>query len=214
MSKKVQLSNLKDEALVKKSQRGSKEAFEVLLGRHSALVRSSLFKMGVSEADAKDILQLTCVKSWRRIKTFKFKSAFATWFFRVGRNSFYDFYRQDKRRKSKEISYSDFCADFCLENDKNPLDFLQGSGILLLNDESPSNRLEEKESFEHFKKVLAQIKGSLNPEQKRVIELVIEEEKSYAEAAKIMKCSIGTIMSRVFYARRRARKIIKNRNLL
>ena len=166
--------------------------------------------MGVSEDDTKDILQLTYVKSWTRIKTFKFKSAFATWFFRVGRNSFYDFYRQDKRRKSKEIPYE----DFCLENDKNPLDFLQGSGILLLSDENPSNRLEEKESSEHLKKVLVQVKESLNPEQERVIELVIEEEKSYAEAAKIMKCSIGTIMSRVFYARRRARKIIKKRNLL
>jgi RNA polymerase sigma-70 factor (ECF subfamily) len=210
LSKKVQLPDLKDEALVRKSQRGSKEAFEVLLERHSGLIRSSLFKMGVSEDDTKDILQLTYVKSWTKIKTFKFKSAFATWFFRIGRNSFYDFYRQTQRRTSNEVSYE----DFCLENGKNPLDFLQGSDILLFNDDSPRALLEEKENFKILGKVLTKLKNRLNPEQKTVVELIVEQEMSYAEAAKVMKCSIGTIMSRLFYARQRIRKMIESKNLL
>ena len=210
MGKKIILSSLEDKELVKRSQKGNEKAFGVLIDRHAALVRSSLYKTGVSEADANDILQQTYIKSWTRIKTFKFKSNFSTWLYRICRNSLYDFSRQKTRRKTKEISYE----DFCLENDKNPLDFLQGGGILFSNDESPSDRILEKENSDHNKAIIKKVKKSLKPLHRRVIELVVEQELTYAEAAKVMKCPIGTIMSRMHLARREAQKIIKRKRLL
>ena len=210
MGKKIILSSLEDKELVKKSQKGNEKAFGVLISRHAALVRSSLHRTGVSEADANDILQQTYIKSWTRIKTFKFKSNFSTWLYRICRNSLYDFSRQKTRRKSKEIPWE----DFCLENNKNALDFLQGGGILFSNDESPSDQIVEKESSDHNKATIERIKKSLKPHHRRVIELVVEEELTYAEAAKEMKCPLGTIMSRLFLARREAQKIIRRKKLL
>ena len=210
MGKKIILSSLGDKELVRRSQKGSTGAFEVLIDRHDTLVRSSLYRTGVSEADANDIIQQTYIKSWTRIKTFKFKSNFSTWLYRICRNSLYDFSRQKTRRKSKEISYE----DFCLENGKNPLDFIQGSSILFSNDESPSDQIVEKESSDQNKTIIEKIKKSLKPHHRRVIELVIEEELTYAEAAKTMKCPLGTVMSRLYLARREAQKIVKRKKLL
>ena len=210
MGKKIKLSTLKDEELVKKSQRGNIRAFGVLIDRHDALVRSSLYRTGVSESDANDIVQQTYIKSWTKIKTFKFKSNFSTWLYRICRNSLYDFSRQRSKRRTKEISYEDFCS----ENGKNPLDFLQGSSILFSNDESPSDRMLEEENSNRNKAIIKKIKKSLKPHHRRVIELVIEEELTYAEAAKEMKCPLGTIMSRLYLARQEAQRIIKTKNLL
>jgi len=210
LGNKKTLSGLEDEELVKKSQRGSKGAFGVLITRHTDLVRSSLYKSGVNEEDANDILQHTYIKSWTKIKTFKFKSTFSTWFYRVCRNCFFDFHRQKKRRSSREMLFE----DFCLEEGKNPLDFLQGSGIVFVNDESPSEKITSQEKAKHLRSLIKEVKNSLRPHHKKVIELVVEQELTYAQAAKEMGCPLGTIMSRVYLARQEAQKIIKRKNLL
>jgi len=210
MGKKIILDNLTDDDLVKKSQKGNEKAFRVLIGRHTGLIRSSLYRSGVRDFDVDDIVQLTHIKSWTKISTFKFKSAFGTWFYRISRNCFFDFVRQKSRRGSKEVLYE----DFCLEEGKNSLDFISGSGILFLNSESPSDELTLEEKRQHLKSVLRKVKKSLRPHHKRVIELVVEKELSYSEAAEEMNCPVGTIMSRLFLARKEARKIIERRNLL
>ncbi len=209
MGRKITLSDLKDEELVKKSQKGNENAFCILIDRHSDLVRSSLYKSGVGEADVNDILQHTYIKSWNKIKTFKFKSAFSTWFYRVCRNCFFDFHRQKSNRSTKEVLFE----DFCIEEDKNSLDFMQGSGIVVVNDESPSDKVTDKEKRTHLQSVIKELKEMLRPHHRRVIELVIEEELTYAQAAKEMGCPVGTIMSRVYLARQEAQKILKKKNL-
>jgi len=210
MGKKIILDELADDDLVKKSQRGNEKAFRVLIGRHTGLIRSSLYRSGVKDCDVDDIVQLTHIKSWRKINTFKFKSAFGTWFYRISRNCFFDFARQRSNRSLKEVLYE----DFCLEEGKNSLDLISGSGILFINSESPSDELTFEEKRQHLKSVLRKVKKSLRPHHKRVIELVIEQELSYAEAAKEMGCPVGTIMSRLFLARKEAQKIIEKKNLL
>lgn len=210
MGSKSTLSDLRDEELVKRSQKGNENAFCVLIGRHCDLVRSSLYKSGVSESDANDILQHTYIKSWSKIKTFKFKSAFSTWFYRVCRNCFFDFTRQKARRGSKEVLFEDFFT----EESKNPLDILQGSGIVFVNDESPSDIITDEEKRKHLQLVIKEVKDSLRPHHRKVIELVAEQKLTYAQAAEEMGCPLGTIMSRVFLARQEAQKIIKRKNLL
>lgn len=210
MGKKIILSSLEDRELVKRSQRGNEKAFGVLIDRHAMLARASLYKTGISEADANDVLQQTYIKSWTKIGTFKFKSAFSTWFYRVCRNCFFDFSRQKTKRSSREMLFE----DFCLEEGKNSLDFLQGSGIVVSNDESASDKITAKEKTKCLQSVIKELKDSLKPHHRRVIELVIERELTYAQAAKEMDCPLGTIMSRLFLARREARKIIKRKKLL
>ena len=81
----------------------------------------------------------------------------------------------------------------------------------LINDddlEIVSMAKEENES------IIKEVKDSLRPHHKRVIELVVEQGLTYAQAAKEMGCPLGTIMSRVYLARQEAQKIIRRKNLL
>ena len=150
---------------------------------------------------------MSYVKCWTKINTFKFKSAFGTWLYRVVKNCSFDFFRQEQRRKEREIPYEDFSS----EEGKNPLDFLQGSGILFHNEESPSFSLEGKEEIESLRKKLRKIKNQLSPAHVQVIELILEEEMTYKAAAEQIKCPIGTVMSRLFEARKKARKLINQK---
>jgi len=204
----LDFSKLPDEKLIRKSQRGDKLAFEALMSRHESKLRPILYKSGVhNKENIDEILQIAYVKCWTKIKTFKFKSAFGTWLYRVVKNSSFDFFRQEQRRKEREIPYEDFFS----EEGKNPLDFLQGSGILFSSEENPSFYLEGKEEIESLKKKLRKIKKQLSPAHAQVIELVLEQEMTYKDAAKQIKCPVGTVMSRLFIARKRARKLIKQK---
>ena len=204
--KRDKLETLSDEELVRKSQKRNQIAFEVLMERHSNYILASILK-GSNFSSSEEILQRTYIKCWQRIGTFKFKSSFKTWIYRVLRNNHYDLARQEIRKKKFEVTFTDLEGNE--NNGKNALDFLQGDGILLLNDELPSSNLERVEKAEHLKEIFKKVKKKLNTGQEETMRLVLEEEMTYEEAARQMKCSIGTVMSRLFYARKTAQKVIK-----
>ena len=201
------LEALSDEKLVKKSQKEDEIAFEVLMERHSTYILASALQCR-KRHDVDDILQVTYIKCWQKIKTFKFKSSFKTWIFRVLRNNHYDLARRECKRREKEIIFSDLKKDDDYKDEK-VLDYIQGSDIVFSSDELPSSRMEQEEKAVRLNGIFNKIKNKLSPTQVKTMELVLEKEMTYQEAAKEMNCSVGTIMSRLFYARKRAQKIIK-----
>jgi len=175
--------------------------------RHSNYILASILK-GSSFSSSEEILQRTYIKCWQRIKTFKFKSSFKTWIYRVLRNNHYDLARQEIRKKKFEIAFTDLENDE--DNERNVLDFLQGDDILLSNDELPSAKLESEEETKRLRGIFKKINKKLSPVQKEAMRLVLEEEMTYGETAKRMRCSIGTVMSRLFYARKIAQRTVKD----
>ena len=205
-TKRDNLAVLSDEKLVKKSQKKDEAAFEALMKRHSDYILALAFKSG-GYSNAEEILQETYIKCWQKIGTFKFKSSFKTWIYRVLKNNYYDLARKQIRKKQVEVSFCDLQND---ENgEKNVLDFLKSNDILFSNDELPSSNIERREKVKYLRRIFAEVKKELNPVQRQVVKLVLEEEMTYQEAAKAMNCSVGTIMSRLFYARKNAQRIIK-----
>ena len=203
--KREKLEALSDEKLVRKSQKKDKIAFEVLMERHSSFILSSALKNGNFEVE--EVLQITYIKCWQKISTFKFKSSFKTLIYRVLKNNHYDLLRRTIKKTGREVCFSDLTRDD--DDEKKPLDFLQGDGILFSSDKLPSLNLEAKEKARDLNKIFKKIKKKLNPAQAKTVELVLEEEMTYKEAAKAMKCSVGTVMSRLFYARQRAQKVLE-----
>jgi RNA polymerase sigma-70 factor (ECF subfamily) len=202
---RIKLEALSDEKLVRKSQRKDEIAFEVLMERHSGYILSSALK--ASSFEVEEVLQRTYIKCWQRISTFKFKSSFKTWIFRVLRNNYYDVARKEGKRKEREVYFSDLIKDE--DDEKKSLDFIQGNVILYSSEGLPGSNLEREEERDHLNKILKKVKNRLSPVQTEIIELVLEQEMTYQEAAKEIKCSVGTVMSRLFYARKKARKVIK-----
>ena len=185
-SQKKDYPALEDETLVKRSQRGDMRAFEELVARHRDKVYSRALSMLRNEEDAVDVSQEAWVKGWQRLKQFQGESSFLTWMTRIVINLCLDQLRKHKRQKSESIEE--------LEEESGGVE--RQMPVLTVN---PSAGLERGELRQKIDEALLK----LTYEHRTVLVLHEFEELEYKEIAKRMECSIGTVMSRLFYARRR-----------
>jgi RNA polymerase sigma-70 factor (ECF subfamily) len=186
MASKIDYSIAADEVLVKASQKGDMEAFEELVARHRDKIYARAYSMLRNEDDAVDLSQEAWVKGWQRLVQFQGDASFATWMTRIVINLCLDQLRKNKRVKSESINQMDE----------------ESGGVerqLPVINPNPTEGLERGELRQRIDKALAQ----LSYEHRTVLVLHEFEELEYKLIAKKMGCSIGTVMSRLFYARRK-----------
>jgi len=186
MSKRTDHSSHNDEALVKAAQSGNMPAFEELVGRHSDKVYARAFSMMRNEDDALDLSQEAWVKGWQRLKQFQGDSSFVTWMTRIVINLCLDQLRKQKRQRADSIE----------ELDEESGGVERQMPVMTVN---PTEGLEQSELRARIDRALNQ----LSYEHRTVLVLHEFEDLEYKEIAKRMECSIGTVMSRLFYARRK-----------
>ena len=174
-----------DVALVKLARRGNLKAFEELVARHRDKIYARAFSMVRHEDDAIDLSQEAWVKGWQRLKQFHGESSFATWMTRIAINLCCDHLRRQRRQRTESMHE------------------MEGDGgaerqmpVVTVN---PTERLERNE----LRRVIDEALGKLSAEHRAVLVLHEFEEMEYKEIAKTVECSIGTVMSRLFYARRK-----------
>ncbi len=177
---------LHDEALVKAAQRGDMLAFEELLARHRDKIFARAFSMMRNENEALDLSQEAWVKGWQRLKQFQGESSFATWMTRIVINLCLDQLRKQKRQRAESIEE--------LEEESGGVE--RQMPVVTVN---PTAGMERTELRQRIDKAL----GQLSYEHRTVLILHEFEDLEYKEIAKRMQCSIGTVMSRLFYARRK-----------
>ncbi|HEU0010751.1 MAG TPA: sigma-70 family RNA polymerase sigma factor [Verrucomicrobiae bacterium] len=175
-----------DEKLVRRAQRGNMPAFEGLVGRHRDKIYARAFSMMRNEDDAVDLSQEAWVKGWQRLKQFQGESSFVTWMTRIVINLCLDQLRKHKRQRAESIEQ--------LEDDLGGVE-RQMPAVTV----NPTEGLERTELRARIDKAL----GQLSYEHRTVLILHEFEDLEYKEIAKRMQCSIGTVMSRLFYARRK-----------
>jgi RNA polymerase sigma-70 factor (ECF subfamily) len=177
--------------LVRLSQEGSLGAFEELVARHRDKIYARAYSMMRNEDDALDLSQDAWVKGWRRLAQFQGDSSFVTWMTRIVINLCLDQLRKQKRQRTESIE--------ALEEDAGGVE----RQMPVLNP-NPTEGLERTELRQRIDRALAQ----LSHEHRTVLVLHEFEELEYKEIAKRMDCSIGTVMSRLFYARRRMASLL------
>ena len=191
MPSNIDYSNVGDEVLVKAAQKGDMVAFEQLVARHRDKIYARAFSMMRNEEDAVDLSQEAWVKGWQRLVQFQGDSSFATWMTRIVINLCLDQLRKQKRVKSESIDQMDD----------------ESGGVerhLPVINPNPTEGLERGELRQRIDKALAQ----LSYEHRTVLILHEFEELEYKLIAKKMGCSIGTVMSRLFYARRKMASLL------
>jgi len=186
MTSKLNYSTAKDDELVKAAQKGDMAAFEELVARHRDKIYARAFSMLRNEDEAVDLSQEAWVKGWQRLNQFQGDASFATWMTRIVINLCLDQLRKNKRIKSESID----------EMNEETGGVERQMPILNPN---PTEGLEREELRQRIDKALAQ----LSYEHRTVLVLHEFEELEYKLIAKRMGCSIGTVMSRLFYARRK-----------
>jgi RNA polymerase sigma-70 factor, ECF subfamily len=191
MATKQDHAALGDEKLVRLAQRGDMRAFEELVARHRDKIYARAFSMVRNEEDATDLSQEAWVKAWQRLKQFQGESSFVTWMTRIAINLCLDHLRKQKRHRAESIDM--------MEEDSGGVE--RQMPVVTIN---PTEGLERSEIRQRIDKALNQ----LSYEHRTVLVLHEFEQLEYKEIAKRMQCSIGTVMSRLFYARRRMANLL------
>jgi len=175
-----------DVKLVRRAQRGDMVSFEELLLRHRDKIYARAFSMMRNEEEAVDLSQEAWVKGWQRLKQFQGDSSFVTWMTRIVINLCLDQLRKQKRQRAESIEL--------MEEESGGVERQMPTVTI-----NPTAGLERKELRARIDKAL----GQLSYEHRTVLILHEFEDLEYKEIAKRMECSIGTVMSRLFYARRK-----------
>jgi RNA polymerase sigma-70 factor (ECF subfamily) len=161
-------------------------AFEELVARHRDKIYARAFSMLRNEEEATDLSQEAWVKGWQRLVQFQGDSSFATWMTRIVINLCLDQLRKNKRVRTESID----------EMNEETGGVERQMPVINPN---PTEGLERGELRTRIDKAL----GQLSYEHRTVLVLHEFEELEYKLIAKKMGCSIGTVMSRLFYARRK-----------
>ena len=186
MSTGNNFSSADDKTLVRDAQRGDMAAFEELVARHRDKIYARALSMMRNEDAAIDLSQEAWVKAWQRLAQFQGEASFATWLTRITINLCLDQLRKQKRQRAESIE----------EMDEESGGVERQMPVITTN---PTERLERGELRQRIDEAL----GKLSDEHRTVLVLHEFEEMEYKEIARTMGCSIGTVMSRLFYARRK-----------
>lgn len=175
-----------DRPLVRAAQRGDMKAFEELVARHRDKIYARAYSMMRNEEEAIDLSQEAWVKGWQRLRQFQGESSFGTWLTRIVINLCLDQLRKQKRQRTESIE--------AMGEESGGVE--RQMPVVTVN---PTAGLERGELRQRIDGAL----GQLSYEHRTVLVLHEFEELEYKEIAKVMECSIGTVMSRLFYARRK-----------
>jgi RNA polymerase sigma-70 factor, ECF subfamily len=169
--------------LVFQAQMGDRNAYGELARRYYPGVVRVVYRMCGDTALAEDATQEAFIRAWVNLPSFQPSAPLRSWLYRIALNAAFDILR----RKSEES----------LEEDR--FEMIPDQSV------SPEVALVEKERVALVQQAMKSL-----PEASRSV-LVLREygELSYQEIAKVLDIPVGTVMSRLNYARTRLREILK-----
>jgi len=173
--------------LIHKAKQGNVYFFEQLVKKYQKKIYHLAFRMTKDHDSADDLAQETFVKAFTSIRSFKEEHNFYPWIFRICMNLSINYLK----RKRFVLSESELSP--------HKLEEKQGTS-------DPLSQLMKDELLDKINSSIDQ----LPPTFKAVFILKVYEELSYDEIAKTLNISSGTVMSRLFRARERLQKSLKD----
>jgi RNA polymerase sigma factor (sigma-70 family) len=171
--------------LVKRAREGDMSAYDDLVRRYQERIYATIYHMTSNHEDANDLAQEAFIKAFQALKSFKGGSSFYTWIYRIAVNKTINFLKQRKNRA--QLSLNDL--DFNAEHDPDLM--------ALISDKTPRRDANLAELQEKLNAAMQK----LSDYNRLVVTLHDVQGLSHEEIAKVMDCNIGTVRSRLFYAR-------------
>src|SRR2546423_509526 len=181
-----------DEQLLSHAARGCKDALDELFRRYRLVAYRVAFRLLSNEADALDAVQEAFIKALTHLPSFQGRSSFKTWLLRVVSNASLDLGRQRGRRETQSL-------ESATAGDALPAQ--------LTAEDVAAAGLEQAD----LRALLDRALASLSEAQRQTFVLYADAGLSYREVADALGISIGTVMSRLFYARQRLRAYLSER---
>jgi RNA polymerase sigma-70 factor (ECF subfamily) len=182
--------------LVRQAQAGDTEAFDRLVSRSRTRIFGMIYNMVHNEQDAWDLAQDSFLKAWKSIARFRGQSSFYTWMYRIVMNVTIDWLRKKQVRGAG----AEFDDTIQLKEIDPASRTVPHTGPL------PHEGIQGREIRDRIEAAIAQ----LSPEHRAVILMKEIEDMQYREIAESLGCSIGTVMSRLFYARKKLQNLLRD----
>ena len=174
-----------DALLVKRVLAGETRAYEDLVRRHQQRIYATVYHMTSNHEDATDLTQETFVKAYQALGSFKGDSSFYTWVYRIAVNKTLNYLKQRKQRTF--MSLNDL--DVQVENDPEL--------VALVHDKTPRRDAGLNEIQQRLNAALLKLSDT----HRMVVTLHDIQGLPHEEIARIMGSNVGTVRSRLFYAR-------------
>jgi RNA polymerase sigma-70 factor (ECF subfamily) len=180
--------NQEETKLISRCQKGDQEALKEIYDKYHRKVYRIAYGVVRQREEALDIVQEVFIKLFRSINNFKGRSHFFTYLYRMVMNT---------------------AIDHTRKMGKQPLSSLDEEGRFQPSDElekGPERTLLRKELKERLNWAM----NKLPAEQRATLIFREVEGLSYQEMAESMGCSIGTVMSRLHYGRKKMQELLKD----
>jgi len=181
----VPVNRAEEDAMVRRAQKGDLAAYDELVRRYQQRIYATVYHMTSNHEDANDLAQEAFIKAYQALKTFKGGSSFYTWVYRIAVNKTLNFLKQRKNRTAMSLNDLDFTA----ENDPDL--------VALISEKTPRRDAVLSELQQKLNEAMQQ----LSEPHRMVVTLHDVQGLAHEEIAEIMECNVGTVRSRLFYAR-------------
>ena len=171
--------------LVKRARRGDLKAYDELVKRYQERIYATIYHMTSNHEDANDLAQESFIKAFQALKAFRGGSSFYTWLYRIAVNKTINFLKQRKNKLHFSLNDLDF------NTEHNP------DLVALISDKTP----HRDAGLAELQNKLNEALHKLSEPHRMVVVLHDVQGVSHDEIAEIMDCNIGTVRSRLFYAR-------------
>jgi len=189
--------SLDDATLVRQCQNGDLEAMSCLIVKYQDRIYNAILKICQNHDDAAELTQDTFVKVLENINSFRGKSGFYTWLFRVAVNHTLNYCK--RRFKLSPVSLD--AENDQIEESKGKL-----AAVLAAPDGlDPAVVAQQKE----LSQIVVNLIGQLAQEYRVVLVLRDIEQMTYAEIAEVLRIETGTVKSRLSRARAKLRQLLE-----
>ncbi|MGE0144399.1 MAG: RNA polymerase sigma factor [Planctomycetota bacterium] len=185
------LTAVEEIQLVIGAKGGDRPAFEVLVERYHGKAIAVAMGYVRNRDDAAELAQEAFMRAWRGLTGFRDGEPFAPWFFRILRNACLSFLERKKHRRALSIHAP--------SEDQPGIDVGDPVG------RRPDELVDSKDSASAFRAAL----DRLTLAHREIIVLRHLQELEYSEIAATLNIPIGTVMSRLFHARRKLRELLE-----
>jgi RNA polymerase sigma-70 factor (ECF subfamily) len=187
------LKDRDDRSLVGLVVEGRQDAYKVLVERYQGKIFSVAYGLLRNREDAREVTQEAFIKAYRNLSGFRRDSSFYTWIYRITVNLGIDFRRKAYRNREVELDETRIVPEDAHHTGPRPMP-------------TPGASLERRQLGGRIRAAIDEL-----PEDQRTA-IVLREIQglSYKEIADAMDCAEGTVMSRLFYARKKLQELLED----
>lgn len=178
-----------EQQAIKDCQLGNTDRYRVLVEKYRDRAYYAALLFSGNRDDALDLSQEAFYRAFKAIKSFKLDQNFYTWFYRILKNISINHYNRIKRRN---VVFTD------AEESVGPSLYM-----------SPMAKPDEIFEKHEMRDILWKALLKLKKEDREIVILKEFNEMSYKEIAEILGIPIGSVMSRLFYARKKLTKLLE-----